>query len=1066
MTIKGLFRRKPSAARLRKRRQHAPDRAKELNFLFALSGLIQEQSLSTSELLKWVVDLIPTGWQYPEITGARIRIGDEEYQTRYFAQTPWRLTTHIFAEGEQIGIIEVVYLEERPKADKGPFTNEERTLIDAIALQLGGHLAHKEAEEASRKSEEQYRLLFDHANDTVLVLQDGKIVLHNPRAEELTGYSSEEIRSRPFTDFVAPDDKRNLLDRHMRRMEGEDHDSLAPIRVIDRQGTETWVEGNTVRIEWEEKPAGLCFLRDVTDQMHALEELQESEDRYKGVVDNIGIGVALISPDMEILTLNKQMKEWFPAIDPTTKPICYKAFNNPPREDRCSYCPTYKTLEDGQVHESITDTPENEEIRNYRIISSPVRDESGEVLSAIKVVEDITERKQAEQALRESEEKFRTISDRANDAIIMMDDTGAVSFWNRAAENLFGFTAEEAQGRVLHELLVPVHYREPYSRWLSDFQRTGKAVVLGKTIETDVVRKDGTEIPVEFSLSAVSIKEKWNAVGVVRDIRPRKEAERVLKEAKETAEATTKAKSEFLANMSHEIRTPMNGIMGMTDLVLRSGLNEEQEKYLRAVKGSSDHLMHILNDILDFSKIEAGRLELEEVFFDLKSTLDTAMGQIAPKIHDKGLALTCRVDREVPVSLEGDPVRLRQVLFNLLGNAIKFTEAGEIRVECGVEKDDGDTVLLHFIVSDTGIGISKEKQTDIFESFRQADGSMTRQYGGTGLGLTISRNLVELMGGKIWVESEPRVGSSFHFTARFQMQSEEWTVPSHMETTPVPAPDAISRAEQGSLRILLVEDNDINQMMAANILRKWGHAVDVAENGSKALDRLAEDAYSLILMDVQMPVMDGLEATRAIRKREERDGGHVPIIAMTAHAMKGDRERCLESGMDDYLSKPIDPERLAGALEMWGTGRSDNDRVGGEAETPQAFKAASTEGVPIDLEKALARAAGDKAFLEEMLQHFLSNLPDQVRQLKETLEASDTDGLAKQAHSLKGAAGTLGAERIASVAKQLEQTGRAGDLSNVGVLLEELDQELKVLANHVQEEDVLERIGDAQHAAM
>jgi signal transduction histidine kinase/CheY-like chemotaxis protein len=422
-----------------------------------------------------------------------------------------------------------------------------------------------------------------------------------------------------------------------------------------------------------------------------------------------------------------------------------------------------------------------------------------------------------------------------------------------------------------------------------------------------------------------------------------REIERLLQEAQQAS----RSKSEFLANVSHEIRTPMNGIIGMTDMVLATPLNSEQREYLDTARLSANSLLTILNDVLDFSKIEAGRLELTPIEFGLRQHVEETTRIFSVAAREKNLRLEVSTDARVPDRVVGDPDRLRQVLVNLIGNAVKFTAEGGVRVAIEIESESADAAVLHFAVSDTGIGIPADKQNLIFEAFRQADGSTTRKYGGTGLGLAICLRLVNMMGGSIRVESQPGKGSTFHFTCRFGLvRDPEGAKPTdgislrnmltavgthHADVEPRPR-----------LRILLAEDNLINQRLVTRLLEKRGHSVERAGTGREALEWTERESFDLIVMDVQMPDMDGLEATTVIRERERETGGHVPIVALTAHTMKGDRERCLEAGMDNYINKPIDAVKFLEVIEA--TAVAQRQKSDGRAESLPAPEVPNNAG--------------------------------------------------------------------------------------------------------------------------
>ena len=549
--------------------------------------------------------------------------------------------------------------------------------------------------------------------------------------------------------------------------------------------------------------------------------------------------------------------------------------------------------------------------------SEPLR-VAGKCAGRVWAFRDTTDRARAEEALKQERNLLRALMEGVPDYVYVKDSESRFLLANKGVVELMGGTsAKDLLGKTDFDF----YPKELATQYYLDEQRI---IQSGQPLFN---REEPCQGPAGEPRWNLTTKVPFDdgsgrIIGVVgwgRDITEQKRIAEQLRQSKEAAEAASRAKSEFLANMSHEIRTPMNGILGMTELVLGTELTAEQREHLEMVDSSAHSLLTVVNDILDFSKIEARKLELDCIEFDLRDNLETTTKTFAIPAQRKGLELVCRVRPEVPARVRGDAFRLRQVLTNLLGNALKFTERGQVALEVASDPPDQDSVTLHFSVRDTGIGIPKEKQELVFRPFSQADTSTTRRYGGTGLGLTISAHLVEMMGGRIWVQSEAGQGSTFHFTARLGVAEVAPTAnvvePARLVDIPVPTTGDSVRERRRGLRILVAEDNRVNQILIVRLLEKQGHTTVLASNGLEALAALDKQAFDVVLMDVQMPEMDGFEAATIIRQRENDAGAHQPIIAITAHAMKGDRERCLAAGMDSYVSKPVRPEELFEAID-------------------------------------------------------------------------------------------------------------------------------------------------------
>jgi two-component system, sensor histidine kinase and response regulator len=788
--------------------------------------------------------------------------------------------------------------------------------------------------------------------------------------------------------------------------------------------------------------------------------------------------------------------------------------------------------------------------------------------------------RKAEEALKRAEEKYRGIFENAAEGIYQTNLQGNLVTANPALARIFGYGSPDNMTSSVTDVGRQL-YANPDQR--AEFLRRVREEGTVSDFEVIGRRKDGSEVWLSMSGHPL-MDESGESVGIegtVADITNQKRAESQIVRAREMAEEASRAKSEFLANMSHEIRTPMNGIIGMSELLLDTELTPEQRDYARTVHGSGETLLTIINDILDFSKIEAGRLNLESIPFDLQREVEEVVSLLAGRAQEKGLELASFVEPDVPSAVQGDPFRLRQVLTNLVGNAIKFTREGEVVVQARAAENSNGGLVVRFEVMDTGIGMSEEDQRRLFEAFSQADLSTTRRYGGTGLGLAISKQLVELMGGEIGAESEPGAGSTFWFTVRLQKQGGDvqWKPASRanlremrvlvvddnatnrkilhrqmgiwgmrdglaenagqamemmheavrsgdpydlaildmqmpdmdgmqlarrMKADPdlsrtrlvlltsigldmgqeareagidallpkpvrqsrlydtvatvmgagdadaprLPEKEELMRAVQGSLaegeerpprgRILLAEDNLVNQRVAMKMLERLGYQVDVVADGAKAVEAVTRSRYAAVLMDIQMPEMDGYAATREIRRREG-DEHRTPIIAMTAHAMQSDREAALEAGMDEHITKPVKADVLRGVLELLLGGASQKD-----ASTPAQPAPAPEDGPlyhPVLEHLRSLQGEDEPHLLRDLIQMYLEDTEDRLGKLREAVREEDAEQLALQAHALRGSSANMGAPAMARISRELERAGDSVDLQMAPELLRTLEHE-------------------------
>jgi PAS domain S-box-containing protein len=1061
----------------------------------------------------------------------------------------------------------------------------------------------KRSEQALRESEEKFRQVTENITDVFWMTSPDMLetLYVSPAYEEIWGRSAERLYAHPhdWAEAILPEDREGAL-ASLGKLAADESSVSVEFRITRPNGDVRWIlsrgfqvrdaQGKVVRItgvatditEWK---AMSEKLRRAHDELQEQVEERTKELNYvKAALDEHAI-VAFTDPQGKIIFVNDK----FCAISQYSRE---ELIGQDHRVINSGYHPKeffrnlWQTIANGKVWKG--------EVKNrardgsfYWVDTTivPFLDRAGKPNQYVAIRADITERKRAEEELmvrttklEESEHRYRFLTDTMPQIMWSSKPDGNLDYFNQRWYDYSGMTFEETKDWGWQPVVHPDDLENCVKQWTKSFKtgcdyeveyrfkraadgayrwHLGRAFPMPNE-KGEIVQWVGTCTDID---DAKRGKQKLQAANDELGLRVIERTSE-LHAAKEAAEAANRSKSQFLANMSHEIRTPMNGIIGMTDLALETDLNGDQREYLGMVKSSAHSLLGLINDILDFSKIEAGKLDLESIGFSLRKCIGGLLKPLGIRADQKGLELVADIHSDVPDDLTGDPMRLRQILINLTDNAIKFTQRGEVVVAVTSQPIGEGESELHFSVSDTGIGIAEEKQAAIFEAFAQADGSTTRTYGGTGLGLSIASQLIQKMGGRIWIESKVGKGTTFHFTARLGVRAalsparhaepqdlqglrvlvvddnavnrrilsemlQNWRMkPTAVEsgaaalaemtraananaayevvlldammpemdgfalaekinaqpaladatvmmlssampagtaercsalgiagwlTKPITQSElldailiAISpEAEDGSsrdadvqvaesdaagsgLRILVAEDNLINRAVATGILQKAGHELVHVSTGREAVEAFSDGSFDLILMDVQMPEMDGFEATRRIRELEETTGGHITIVAMTAHAMAGDRERCLAAGMDDYVSKPLRKEDLLRALAGASVAKLE-DRT----ETASLY----------NREELLSQCDGDEELMRELVSIFQQNTPQIVRAIGEAVAKSDALNLAAHSHKLLSSLGAFGAERAQTLARRLEKQGQENDFGGAKERFTELERE-------------------------
>jgi len=888
----------------------------------------------------------------------------------------------------------------------------------------------REREEALRESEVRYREIFNDASYFVFTLDAAsRITFAPPILAQVTGYGLEEIAGAHIGKILTPQSLEKAQRMIAMKLQGEASVTQYELDLLCRDGHITPIEVNTSLIYRQGKVAGVQGAgRDISERRGYEQALRESEEKYRGLFESAGDFAYSTDLDGNFVAISEmllaatefergELKSISQILSPENLALARQ--KTAAKLDGRTLVTRYELQITAKRGRRIP----------VEIVSTLVY-KDGKPIRVQGIGRDITERQQAEELLRRSERKYRELMEQAAEAIFVTDHDGRCCVdVNQAACNLLGYTREELLALDVATVLHPAQM--PRKSVGFDAIKEGEATSWRRRLR----RKDGSYVPVEISSSVLS---DGQLQALVRDISEWIEREDALLEANTKAESASQTKSEFLANMSHEIRTPMNSVIGMARLALSREADARQADYLEKILMSGEHLLGIIDDILDFSKIEAGKIHIENSDFDLRGVLDNLASLLTGKAAAKGLGFVVEVDPALPGKVQGDPLRLRQILLNFADNAIKFTAHGTVKVSAQ-KLDDAETgCTVLFEVSDTGIGMNTVEMAMLFRPFQQTDGSITRKYGGTGLGLSISKRLVELMGGELGVESEPGRGSRFWFRVRLDE--------GQTDAAPVPKQVTERRDAQAAIRnarVLLAENNLFNQQVAREFLEIAGCIVHVANNGSEALDLLRNEHFDCILMDVQMPVMDGIEATRQIRSTQAFAG--MPVIALTANALEEERQRCMEAGMNDFITKPVRPEMLYAVLAKW------LSRLTLPLSMPER-RSAAVSGLPrnaaIDFGVLADLVGGNREKMHQMAHKFMESARQDMDKVQAALNNHDLAELRALGHHIKSPAAMMGAAGLADLCRTLEtnQEGldRARELvSKMLEVLAEIDRRIQ-----------------------
>jgi PAS domain S-box-containing protein len=918
-------------------------------------------------------------------------------------------------------------------------------LVQKFSVSLNGCIAYENATLESQRrqavqkelaeKEEQLRQVINSSLDAVITIDaGGKVEQWNKQAHRIFGYSIEEAQGEDLSALIIPKQYRRAHREGMKRFfdtgEGPVIDQRIEITAVRKNGQEFPVELAISHIPLaDDKHLFSAFVRDITKRKRNEEAIKESQVRLTSLISNLQVGTLAVDENGYIILANPFFSKVF-ELSSTPEELVGQANHEITDIIKHSF-------------ESPADFEENINtlIRTRKlVVNQDLFTRDGKILARDFIplfsddkylghlwqYRDVTLRRKIQEEIRKSEEKYRGIIENMELGLMEVDNQGIIiRAFDRFCQ-MTGYQPKELLGKNANRMLLPEEYWPVLDQQTAD-RRLGQAGVY----EAQLIKKDGSRIWVLISGTPIYDQQGnvTGSIGIHYDITERKILEHDLAKAKVVAEQARLAEQQFLANMSHEIRTPMNAVIGMTHLLYETDTTEAQQEYLYALRFSADTLMDIINNVLDITKIEAGEIEIEKRPFDLKQLLNSLLRTYQFRAKDKPISVTMDFDGRIDNLLLGDAVRLSQIINNLMSNALKFTERGTIEMSASLVRRKQDQLWVAFSISDTGIGIPKDKVELVFENFKQVDASITRQYGGTGLGLAIVKQLIELQGGKIGVVSEAGQGTTFTFEMPYQDSGQPVSNARHEE---LPYDQVPGRMKE--LNILVVEDNAMNQKLISQILNTWGSQYRIAQNGRIAVEMSMEETFDLVFMDINMPELDGNQATAMIRADEQNPNQQTPIIGLSAAAMLEEKNKAIQAGMNEFITKPFSPAMLRKTTcELLGIDTNTNEK--------QEHKETLTD-VMVDLSYLHDLSHGDPIFIKDMLQTFINEAPAYIEELSAAMQASNWPVVYKVAHQLKPNFMMLG---------MLPEQGLAMRLEKIAKHKEEDKTEAPALAKKIEE---------------